>query len=53
MKSTVKIISMTKDKKNFSNKISLILLKKIGQTIQNKNFNIKKLKKFLKEELNN
>jgi len=44
---------MTKDKKNFSNKISLILLKKIGQTIQNKNFNIKKLKKFLKEELNN
>ncbi len=44
---------MTKDKKNFSKKISLILLKKIGQTIQNKNYNINKLKKFLKDELNN
>ncbi len=44
---------MTKDKKNFSKKISLILLKKIGQTIQNKNFNIIKLKKFLRKELDN
>ena len=44
---------MKKDKKNNNNKISLILLKKIGQPISNLNFDNKKLHSFLKEELIN
>ena len=44
---------MTKDKKNTSNKINLILLKKIGSTIINQNYNINDLKSFLKKELTN
>ena len=44
---------MTKDKKNITNKINLILLKKIGSTIIDNQYNIKKLKIFLKKELMN
>ena len=44
---------MSKDKKNTSNKINLILLKKIGSTITNNHYNILKIKKFLKKELTN
>ncbi len=47
-----KIISyMANDKKNKSNKINLILLKKIGIPIIDKSFNKKKLHAFLKKEL--
>ena len=45
-----KIISfMKKDKKNFNEKINLILLKKIGKTTKPKNININEneVKKFL------
>ncbi len=42
---------MTKDKKNFSNKINLILLKKIGFTIINNQYDILNIKKFIKNEL--
>ncbi len=49
-----KILSfMTKDKKNNSNKISLVLLKKIGYPIINQEFSKKRLKLFLKNELMN
>jgi len=49
-----KILSfMTKDKKNDSNKISLVLLKKIGSPIINQEFSKKRLKLFLKNELMN
>jgi 3-dehydroquinate synthase/shikimate kinase/3-dehydroquinate synthase len=49
-----KIISfMIKDKKNISHKINLILLKKIGLTIIHKQYNIEKIKHFLKKELYN
>ena len=44
---------MTNDKKNKSKKINLILLKKIGKPIINKNFNQKYLISFLKKELVN
>ena len=44
---------MIRDKKNISNKINLILLKKIGSTIINNEYNILKIKKFLKKELTN
>ena len=47
-----KIISfMSNDKKNKSNKINLILLKKIGKPIINKHFNQTYLYKFFKKEL--
>ncbi len=47
-----KILSfMVKDKKNNSNKINLILLKKIGYPIIDKKFQKKYLKSFLKKEL--
>ena len=47
-----KILSfMLKDKKNYSNKINLILLKKIGLPIINKTYTLKNLKTFLKQEL--
>ena len=42
---------MTKDKKNSSNKINLILLKKIGSPLIDKIFDKRKLKYFLKSEL--
>jgi 3-dehydroquinate synthase/shikimate kinase/3-dehydroquinate synthase len=49
-----KILSfMLKDKKNNSDKISLVLLKKIGSPIINREYNQKSLKKFLKSELAN
>ena len=44
---------MIKDKKNNSNKINLILLKKIGSTISDKKYHRNYLKIFLKNELNN
>ena len=47
-----KILSfMLKDKKNNSNKINLILLKKIGSPIIDKNYDKNILKNFLKKEL--
>ena len=49
-----KILSfMLKDKKNSSNKISLVLLKKIGSTLINKEYDKKSLSLFLKNELSN
>ena len=44
---------MIKDKKNFSKKINLILLKKIGKTIKPGNFlvNTTEIKKFLNSKL--
>tara|TARA_B100000900_G_scaffold400535_1_gene404241 strand:- start:165 stop:1301 length:1137 start_codon:yes stop_codon:yes gene_type:complete len=49
-----KIISfMLKDKKNNSKKISLVLLKKIGSPLINKEYNKENLIIFLKKELNN
>ena len=49
-----KILSfMLKDKKNNSNKISLVLLKKIGSALIDKEYNKKTLRLFLKRELNN
>ena len=44
---------MSKDKKNFSKKINLILLKKIGSTVINNEYNDLIIRKFLKKELNN
>jgi 3-dehydroquinate synthase/shikimate kinase/3-dehydroquinate synthase len=44
---------MINDKKNTSKKINLILLKKIGLTVINNQYNILKIKKFLKNELAN
>tara|TARA_B100001057_G_scaffold394572_1_gene403803 strand:+ start:527 stop:1633 length:1107 start_codon:yes stop_codon:yes gene_type:complete len=49
-----KILSfMSKDKKNNSNKISLVLLKKIGYPLINKEYSKKRLGLFLKNELSN
>ena len=49
-----KIISfMLKDKKNYSDDINLILLKKIGKPILNKIFTKSKIKLFMKKELRN
>ena len=42
-----------KDKKNFSNKINLILLKKIGSVIINNQYSISSIKNFMKIELSN
>ena len=47
------IFFMKKDKKNNSKKINLVLLKKIGQTIYNFQFDEKKISLFLKKELIN
>ena len=44
---------MVKDKKNNSDKINLVLLKKIGTPIINKEYNKNSLRLFLKNELNN
>jgi len=49
-----KIMSfMLKDKKNYSDKINLVLLKKIGYPIINKEYDKKNLSLFLKKELSN
>ena len=49
-----KILSfMLKDKKNNSDKISLVLLKKIGSPIINQEYSKKSLAQFLKNELSN
>ena len=49
-----KILSfMLKDKKNSSNKISLVLLKKIGSPLINKEYSVRSLSLFLKNELSN
>ena len=54
LKDVKKIISfMSNDKKNKSNRVNLILLKKIAKPIINKNYSKKYLFKFLKKELNN
>ena len=44
---------MLKDKKNNSNKINLVLLKKIGSTVTTKEYSKKSLALFLKKELIN
>ena len=47
-----KILSfMKKDKKNITNKLNLVLLKKIGSPIYNLQFNEKKIRLFLRKEL--
>ena len=52
IKNLNKIISfMKKDKKNNTNKINLVLLKKIGSPIYKLQFNEKKINLFLKKEL--
>ena len=49
-----KILSfMTKDKKNKSNKINLVLLRRIGSTITDKEYSKKNLSLFLKVFLGN
>ena len=54
LKDINKIVSfMINDKKNNTNKINLILLKKIGTPLINEKFDKKKLKIFLGKELNN
>ena len=54
IKDLKKILSfMLKDKKNISNKISLVLLRKIGTPLINKEFSTKSLGSFLKKELSN
>ena len=54
IKDLKKIISyMLKDKKNNSNKISLVLLKKIGSPLINKEFSKENITLFLKKELGN
>ena len=44
---------MMKDKKNTSKKINLILLKKIGSTVIDKEYSKSKVEKILKKELFN
>ena len=44
---------MSKDKKNVSKKINLILLKKIGSAEISNEYNHTKLRNFLKKELTN
>ena len=54
LKDTNKILSfMVNDKKNTSNKINLILLKKIGTPVINKSFNKNKIESFFRSELFN
>ena len=53
-KQVIKIISfMMKDKKNYNDKINLVLPKKIGKVNQNYYFRNLKIKKFLNKELIN
>ena len=42
---------MKKDKKNNTNKINLVLLKKIGKPIHNLHFNKEKINSYLNKEL--
>ena len=52
IKDISKILSfIKKDKKNNTNKINLVLLKKIGSPIYNLQFDEKKIKLFLRKEL--
>ena len=44
---------MLKDKKNYSNKINLVLLNKIGKPIINREYSKKRINLFFKKELNN
>ena len=44
---------MLKDKKNYSNKINLVLLNKIGKPIINREYSRKRINLFFKKELNN
>ena len=44
---------MVKDKKNISKRINLILIKRIGSTVINNDYQKIKIKKFLKKELTN
>ena len=44
---------MIKDKKNKTNKINLILLKKIGSPLISSQYSVEKIKLFLKQELSN
>ena len=54
IKDLKKILSfMTKDKKNNSHKINLVLLKKIGHPIINREYEKNNLSEFLKSELRN
>jgi len=54
LKHVNKIVSfMVNDKKNNTNRINLILLKKIGTVLIDKKFDKKKLKTFLEKELSN
>ena len=54
LKDTKKILSfMSNDKKNNTNKINLIILKKIGLPLIDKKFDKKRLKIFLNQELSN
>ena len=54
LKDLDKILSfMLKDKKNNSDKISLVLLKKIGSPLINKEYTKKMVANFLKSELTN
>ena len=54
MKNLKKLLSfMIKDKKNTKNKINLILLKEIGSPLTNNQYNVNKIKSFLKQELSN
>ena len=54
VKESKKIVTfMLKDKKNKSSKINLILLKKIGSPLINREYNKKILNEFLKSELQN
>ena len=49
-----KIINfMIKDKKNFTKKINLILLKKIGSVVIKNQYNIPTIKNFINIELSN
>ena len=52
MKDLNKIVKyMTSDKKNFTNKINFITIRKIGKVDINKQISITKIKKFIKMEL--
>ena len=54
LKDLGKILSfMVKDKKNNSDKISLVLLKKIGSPLINREYTKKMVANFLKSELTN
>ena len=44
---------MSKDKKNITEKINLILIKKIGSTVINNQYKKSKIKRFLKDSLAN